>query len=96
MRAKARLLRIGGMDGRYGRRLFLTIQVNGDRLRFFGYKKQLAEALEAAGFPDRAKEVDENMQLDLPCRVITEPSADGKYVNVKEVLPAGNGAEKRS
>ena len=88
---EARLLRVGGMDGKYGRRLFITVQANGDRLRFFGSRKELARAIEVAGFGDRADDLDEGTELELPCRVITEPSSDGRYINVKRILPAGNG-----
>jgi hypothetical protein len=41
----------------------------------------------AAGFPQLAERVDEGKQLNAPCRVVTKPSEDGKYVNVKQVLP---------
>lgn len=84
----AEILSIGGMNGKWGRRLFLTIQANGRRLRFFGTQKQLADAITAAGFPERATSIAEDVTLNLPCRVRTEPSDDGRYVNVVEVLPA--------
>jgi predicted nucleic acid-binding Zn finger protein len=84
----AKMLRIGGIDTRWGRRLFINVQVNGDTLKLFGSKQQLAEAIEAAGFPNRAERIDEGVKLDLPCRVTTKPSDDGRYVNVDEVFPS--------
>ncbi len=84
---EARLLRVGAMNTKWGRRLFINVQVNGDTLKFFGSRKQLEEAIEAAGFPDRADDLDEGVLLDLPCRVTTAPSEDGRYTNVSEVFP---------
>lgn len=86
--APARMVAIGGMDGRWGRRLFLTFDVNGKPLRLFGTEKRLGEAIAAAGFPERAGKVAEGMALDLPCRVMTVPSPDGRFLNVERVLPA--------
>jgi len=93
--AEARLLRVGGMDTRYGRRLFINVQVNGETLKLFGSPRQLAEAIEAAGFPSRAERVEEGVRLDLPCRVTTKPSEDGRYENVDRVLPVGHRREQR-
>jgi len=84
----ARLLRVEGMDGKWGRRLFLTVQVNGEMTRLFGSQKQLAAQLAAAGFADIAEKVAEGLDLNLPCRVITKPSPDGRFVNVDRLLPA--------
>lgn len=93
---EAKMLRIGGLDTRYGRRLYINIQVNGDTLKLFGSKKQLGDAIEAAGFPDRAERVEEGVKLDLPCRVTTKPSEDGRYVNIDEVFPAPRSIQRRA
>jgi len=85
--APAQMLSIGGMDGKWGRRLFINIQANGQSLRLFGSRKQLGEALSSAGYPHLAPHVAEGVHLKLPCRVITKPSQDGRYVNVERVLP---------
>jgi hypothetical protein len=84
----ARLLRIDGMDGKWGRRLFIMVQVNGETTRLFGNRKQLAEALEAAGFPRAPETITEGTELNLPCRVTTKPSPDGRFVNIDRVSPA--------
>lgn len=84
----ATIVEVGGADGRWGRRLFLVFQVNGRRLRFYGRDKKLSEAIRHAGFPDEAESLEEGMRLDLPCRVVTQPTEDGKYLNVVRVLPA--------
>jgi hypothetical protein len=83
----ARMLAVGGMDGRWGRRLFINIQADGKTLKLFGTRKQLADHLTAAGFPDYADDVEEGKVLNLPCRVVTKPSDDGRFVNVDRILP---------
>lgn len=91
----AQLLNVAGMDGKWGRRLFINVKVNGSVLKLFGNRKQLGESLAAAGYPALATHVEEGMQLNLPCRVTTKPTEDGKYVNIDQVLPSGNGQEQR-
>jgi predicted nucleic acid-binding Zn finger protein len=94
---QARMLGIGGMDTKWGRRLYINVQVNGDVLKYFGSRKALAEAIEAAGYPNRAERLDEGTKLDLPCRVTTKQTDDGRYVNIDEVLPAAStDSERRS
>jgi hypothetical protein len=84
----AQMLNVGGMDGRWGRRLFINVQVNGHVAKLFGNQKQLADAIAAAGFANRDTNVAEGTQLNLPCRVITKPSEDGRFVNIEKVFPA--------
>jgi hypothetical protein len=83
----AEMVNIGGMDSKWGRRLFIAIQTNGRNLRLFGNKSQLAEAIKTAGFSKMAERIEEGVALGVPCRVITKPSPDGKYTNVERVLP---------
>jgi hypothetical protein len=85
--ALAEMVNIGGMDGKWGRRLFINLQANGQSLKLFGNKTQLADAIRNAGFPRMAERIEEGVALRAPCRVITKPSPDGKYVNVERVLP---------
>jgi hypothetical protein len=82
----ARLLDVGEMDTRRGRRLFIAVKANGKTLKLFGTRTQLADHVASAGFPD--EEIYKGVRLDLPCRVITKPSNDGRYVDIVEVLPA--------
>jgi hypothetical protein len=84
--APARLLSIGGLDGKWGRRLFISVQVNGRTAKLFGTPKQLAGALASAGFPNR--EIAEGVTLDLPCRAVTKPTPDGRFLDVEQILPA--------
>jgi hypothetical protein len=84
----AQLLGIGGIDGKWGRRLFLTVRVNGRNLRLYGTRKQLATHITAAGKRVAEEMVFEGAPLNLTCRVVTEPSEDGRFVNVVAVLPS--------
>jgi hypothetical protein len=92
---QAHLLNVAGMDGKWGRRLFINIRVNGSVLKLFGNRKQLGESLAAAGYPGLADHIEEAMQLNLPCRVTTKPSGDGKYVNIEQVFPSEDPQEQR-
>jgi hypothetical protein len=85
--ALAELVSIGGMDGKWGRRLFIAIHAIGQSLRVFGNKGQLADVIKTAGFPRLAERIEEGVAMRVPCRVITKPSPDGKYTNVERVLP---------
>jgi SWIM zinc finger len=83
----AEMVGIGGMNGKWGRRLFISFQANGQSLRLYGNRSQLADAIRNAGFPRIAERIEEGVALRVPCRVITKPSPDGKYVNIERVLP---------
>ena len=85
----AQLLDIGGMNGKWGRRLFINVKVNGQTSKLFGNRKQLGEFIAAAGFPSMADHIDEGMPLNLACRVTTKPSEDGRFLNIERVLPLG-------
>ena len=84
----ARMLDIGKMNGRWGDRLFITFQVNDRRCLLFGSAKQLATHITSAGYEIGPEAIANGLHLDLPCRVTTKPSDDGKYVNVDQVFPA--------
>ena len=83
----AQLLNVAGMNTRSGWRLFINVQVNGATIKLFGSKRQLGEHVAAAGFASVAEQMSQGMMLNLPCRVVTKPSPDGKYINVDQVLP---------
>jgi hypothetical protein len=89
----ARVVGVGGMDGKWGRRLFLTIEADGKRLRLFGNRKQLAEHLGAAGWRFDPDDITEGAELDVPCRIVTKPGADGRYIDIIAMLPA-NGSRR--
>ncbi len=83
----ATILSVGGMNGKWGRRLFLTFEVNGRNLRLYGTEAQLAKRIREAGYPDLAERVAEGLSLNVPCRVTTKPGKNPKYVDVAQVLP---------
>lgn len=83
----AEMVNVAGTPGKWGRRLFIAIQANGKTLRLYGDKKQLGQFITAAGFPELSESVTEGLSLQLPCRVVTKPTPDGKYLNVEQVLP---------
>jgi SWIM zinc finger len=85
----ARLIDIGKVNGKWGERLSLNVQVNGRTSRLFGSPKQLAEHIHAAGYEIDPANLEPGLRLNLACRVVTKPSDDGKYLNVEKVLPLG-------
>ncbi len=87
----AQMLDVVGLDGRWGRRLFINVQAEGRRIKLFGTKSQLAEHVRAAGFPEYADHLTEGVTLHVPCRVLTSPSRDGRYLNIDRVLPVRQG-----
>lgn len=90
----AQMQNVGGINTKWGRRLFIGIQSNGQNLKFFGTRKQLAEALAIAGYARLAERIDEGTALNVPCRITTRPSEDGRYVNVESVLPPAESARR--
>ena len=85
----ARLIDIGKVNGKWGERLTLNVQINGRTSRLFGSAKQLAEHIQAAGYEVDPANLEPGLRLNLACRVVTKPSDDGKYLNVEKVLPVG-------
>ena len=84
----AQILNVGGMKGTWGgQRLFLNFDVNGQTIKLFGSRNELAKYISYAGFPDLSERIGEGTILNLPCRVVTKPSADGKYLNIERVYP---------
>jgi hypothetical protein len=81
------LLAVDGMDTRNGWRLFLVVRVEGQDLKLFGNREQLAGHIRAAGYPNLAKDITKGVTLDVPCRVVTRWSSDGKYRNVERLFP---------
>jgi hypothetical protein len=80
----ATLIDVASMKTKFGLRLCINVSVNGETLKLFGSVQELAEAVAAAGLPN--PRIQEGVQLNVPCRVITKPN--GKYVNIERVLPA--------
>lgn len=83
----ARLIDVGCSNGRYGERLFITVQANGKRLRLYGSPKQLSAYLHYAGERVDADQLEAGLRLNVPCRVVLSENGNG-FVNVIKVLRA--------
>ena len=81
----AKMLEIGGINTKWGRRLFISFQVNGDMLKLFGNRKRLEEVLTAVGQSKLAKRLEEGLKINAACLVTTKES--GQYTNIDEVFP---------
>ena len=82
----AKMVNVDGMPGKWGRRLFINVQVNGQTSRIFGNRKQLSERIAEAGYAGFEELIMEGRELGLPCKVVTEPSPDGRFLNIVQVL----------
>lgn len=84
----ARLVGVGGMTTRFGYRTFIDVDCEGGNIKLFGNRKQLGEAIIAAGFPQMARNIADGVELNLPCRVLL--SRDGQYPKIEKVLAANS------
>jgi hypothetical protein len=98
----AKMIDIGKVNGKWGDQMCITFEVDGRRTRLFGSAKQLASHIDAAGYSVRPENIVAGQRLDVPCLVTTNPSDDGKYVNIEQVFaykphpqPANGGANGR-
>jgi SWIM zinc finger len=82
----ARMIDIGRVNGKWGERLCINLQVNGRWSRIFGSADQLAMQIARAGHHIDPQNIDQGLRLNLACLVITKPSDDGRYLNVERVL----------
>ena len=87
----AQIVAIGGMNTRFGWRLFLNVQVNGQQVKLFGNRQQLAQHLEDAGCGNLSGNIRSGVQIGQDCRAVTRPSDDGRYLNIEKLLPSRNG-----
>ncbi len=81
------LVDVAGMNGKWGRRLFINVQVDSRTLKLFGKPEELVQHIRAAGYLP-PEPFGEGSVLDIPCAVTTKPSPDGRYTNVERVHPA--------
>jgi hypothetical protein len=90
------MVSITGLNTKWGRMLFINIEANYDALKLFGSQKQLGDAIIAAGYPQLASHIDEKVELNIPCRITTKQSEDGRHLNVDQVFPFnGDNGERR-
>lgn len=84
----AELLSIGSMDSKWGPRYFINVRVNGKMAKLFGSRKQLIFQLAKVGQLLSPEAISDGLKLNLDCRAVTEPSKDGRYLNVVQLYPA--------
>lgn len=85
----AMLMLVSGMQTRVGWRYFINVQMGENEYKLFGTRDKLAEQLRNAGLGHATGNIAKGNVLNLPCRAVTRPSDDGKYINVERLLPAG-------
>jgi hypothetical protein len=89
----ATMVSVGSSDGRWGRRLFITVRTATTTLRLYGTEKQLNQQIDAAGYAP--VNLREGMVLNVPCRIVTKASEDGRWLNIERVLPAPTAQQTR-
>jgi len=91
----AHITGVEAMPTKWGRRLYMTFQVNGEQVRLFGSLKRLGDALVLAGYSNVVRDLSEGLKVSLPCRVITQPTQDGRYQNIERIFPPAQRGERR-
>lgn len=66
---------------------FINVQVGSKTAKLFGSRQQLVTQLAKAGQDLTPEAISEGLRLNFFCRAITEPSSDGRYLNVVQLLP---------
>jgi hypothetical protein len=89
----ARMIDIGKMNGKWGERLYINLQVNGRWSRIFGSANELALHIAKAGHHIDPANIEQGLRLNLACLVVTKPSNDGKYLNVERVFSLSKGGK---
>ena len=83
----ALILGVEAMVTKWGRRLYLSFQVQGEEVRYIGSLKKLGDALVLAGYPNVVRDLVEGLRVNLPCRVTTKYTEDGKYLRIEQIFP---------
>src|SRR5437879_1541536 len=93
-----RMIDIGKVNGKWGERLRINVQVGDRRCRLFGSADQLALQIARAGFHMNPEDIEDGRRLNVACLVVTKPSDDGKYLNIARVvsLPKKGGNDGRA
>src|SRR5204863_4897139 len=94
----ARMIDIGKVNGKWGERLCINVQVGDRRCRLFGSADQLALQIASAGYHMNPEDIEDGRRLNLACLVVTKPSDDGRYLNIARVvsLPKKGGNDDRA
>ncbi len=94
----ARMIDIGKVNGKWGERLCINVQVSDHRCRLFGSADQLALQIARAGYHMNPEDIEDGRRLNLACLAVTKPSDDGRYLNIARVvsLPKKGGNDGRA
>src|SRR5437867_2462125 len=94
----ARMIDIGKVNGKWGERLCINVQVGDRRCRLFGSADQLALQIARAGFHMNPEDIEDGRRLNVACLVVMKPSDDGRYLNIARVvsLPKEGGNDGRA
>src|SRR5438046_5763419 len=74
----ARMIDIGRVNGKWGERLCINVQVGDRRCRLFGSADQLALQIARAGFHVNPEDIEDGRRLNVACLVVTKPSDAGQ------------------
>lgn len=88
----ARMLNVGSMQGRYGPRLYIAFEANGQALKLFGTADELADAISGAGYRYGPRQITAGLDLNIPCKVVTKPARDPRYKDIVRILPQDSAA----
>lgn len=84
---QAHILGVEAMATKWGRKLYLAFEVQGEEVRYIGSLKKLGDALVLAGYPNVCRDLAEGRKVNLPCRVTTRYTDDGKYLRIEQIFP---------
>lgn len=80
----ARLLDIGmTRNNKY----YINVKIGNRTAKLFGNAYQLVGKLAKAGQDLTPDAISEGLRLNFPCRALTKPSDDGRYLNVVDLFP---------
>jgi hypothetical protein len=66
---------------------FINVHIGSQMARLFGSRQRLVTELAKAGLNLTPEAISEGLRLSFFCRAMTEPSSDGRYLNVVQLLP---------
>lgn len=67
---------------------YINVKVGKRTAKLFGNAYQLVAKLAKAGQDLTPDAISEGLRLNFPCRALTKPSEDGRYLNVVDLFPA--------
>lgn len=67
---------------------YINVKLGNRTAKLFGNAYQLVAKLAKAGQDLTPDAISEGLRLNFPCRALTKPSEDGRYLNVVDLFPA--------